>query len=332
MLCITGRYHVPDKLPIPALPTGGAGELTALPGWDELSRNARSPETARAYRQDWQGFTAWCAARGLPVLPADPHTVAAYLSTMTVKGPGGAQRLAPVATVKRRAATIGAAHRAANLPDPTKHAGVTETLRSIVRTRGTNQKQAEALTQRQADRIVDRAESGELRIKGARDLALLLVGRDLLARASELVSLTVEAITWREDGTALVNLRRHKTETEARAYLLGTEAVEALRRWLEAAGITTGVLFRAVNRGGRVKASAITTRDVGRIVKDLAGDRHSAHSLRRGRAHDLVAAGLETGSIMQAGGWKSPAMIARYTQDLAAERGAVAQYHARRHK
>lgn len=35
---------------------------------------------------------------------------------------------------------------------------------------------------------------------------------------------------------------------------------------------------------------------------------------------------------MPAGGWRSPQMIARYTEDPEAERGAVAQYHARRGK
>ena len=72
--------------------------------------------------------------------------------------------------------------------------------------------------------------------------------------------------------------------------------------------------------------------DVVRIVRALAGSKYSAHSLRRGMAHDMVATGLETGVIMQTGGWKSPQMIASYTQDLEAERGAVAQYHARRGK
>jgi hypothetical protein len=50
-------------------------------------------------------------------------------------------------------------------------------------------------------------------------------------------------------------------------------------------------------------------------------------------AQDLVAAGFDVAAIMQAGRWKSSAMVARYTERLQVARGAIAQYHAqRRHK
>jgi hypothetical protein len=42
------------------------------------------------------------------------------------------------------------------------------------------------------------------RPKDVRDAALMLVGRDLMARTSELVSNTLESITWKDNGTALV--------------------------------------------------------------------------------------------------------------------------------
>jgi hypothetical protein len=47
-------------------------------------------------------------------------------------------------------------------------------------------------------------------------------------------------------------------------------------------------------------------------------------------AQDLVGAGLELPAVMQAGRWRTPAMVARYAERLLAERGAVAQYHARK--
>lgn len=307
-------------LPAPA----AAGTLATLPSWEELTAGCKSEETMRAYRRDWRHFLQWCQNVFRSPLPADPHTVAAYLRAESDAG-------VAVASVRRRAATIAFVHRTQQLPDPTKHPGVKETMAAIANTRGTDQKQAAPLVQRLADRIVDRSTDG---LKAARDLALVLIGRDLLARASELVSLNVEAITWQDNDTALVSMRRHKTEKEARPYLIGEEAARALRVWLTLSGITAGALWRSVTKGppGYLKPGALGVRDVGRIVKALAGKKYSAHSLRRGMAHDMVAIGLETGVIMQAGGWKSPQMIARYTQDLEAERGAVAQYHARRGK
>jgi hypothetical protein len=54
------------------------------------------------------------------------------------------------------------------------------------------------------------------------------------------------------------------------------------------------------------------------------------HSLRRGMAEDLAAANFEMPTIMAAGAWKTPRMVALYTQDADAEDGAVAEYYRRR--
>lgn len=155
----------------------------------------------------------------------------------------------------------------------------------IVRERGTSQKQAKGLVQRTADRIADKINdelAGNVQLRDLRDLEVLLVGRGLLARANEVVSLTVDSVTFQEDGTGTVRLRRKKTDT--RTYPLGAEAVEALKRWLAAAGIESGPLFRAISkaskvRDGEVRDNAIGVRDVTRAVERLAGKGCSSHSL-----------------------------------------------------
>jgi hypothetical protein len=53
----------------------------------------------------------------------------------------------------------------------------------------------------------------------------------------------------------------------------------------------------------------------------------TGHSLRVGMAQDLVAADLDVASVMQAGGWSTPRMVARYTEKLTAHRGAVARFY-----
>lgn len=50
-----------------------------------------------------------------------------------------------------------------------------------------------------------------------------------------------------------------------------------------------------------------------------------ARIVRARAAQDLVAAGFDLPAIQQAGGWKSPVMVARYAERLLAERGAVAR-------
>jgi Phage integrase family len=93
----------------------------------------------------------------------------------------------------------------------------------------------------------------------------------------------------------------------------------------------------AVAAGSRLQR--LSRRDVGRVLKGLAkraklasADDFSAHSLRVGMAQDLVKANFSLPAVMDAGGWQSPTMVARYNRKRAAETGAIAQYHAARHK
>lgn len=298
-----------------------------LAEWSSAAGGAFAANTERAFRVDSAAFSAWCAGAGLSVLPAEPATVAQFLRAQSDGGYA-------VATIQRRAATIASLHRAAGLPSPCGTEPVRLALRAIARERGTQQKQAAPLTARDAHRIQDRVGGEDASLKDQRDIALLLVGKDLLARASELVALTVEAVRFDAgDSTAHVSLRRRKTSTEPQDCLLGPEAAAALQRWLTAAHIESGAAFRSIKKGNRVTGRPLSTCDVSRILKTLASRAKldpahiSSHSLRVGTAIDCMAANIDAASIMQAGGWTSVRMLARYTSKLAAKRGAIARLH-----
>jgi hypothetical protein len=47
-------------------------------------------------------------------------------------------------------------------------------------------------------------------------------------------------------------------------------------------------------------------------------------------AQDMVAGGIDQGAVMQAGGWTTSRMVARYTEKQTARRGAVARYYGNR--
>lgn len=297
-----------------------------LATWAAAARSGLSSNTLRAYRIDSAAFAAWGKAHRLVTAPASPETVAAFLKDESTAGKA-------VATIRRRLATIARMHKAAGFKNPCEHELVRLAMKGIARDRGTDQKQAAALTARDADTI--RARMGTS-MKDSRDLAMMLTGRDLLSRASELVALRVEDVTPTENG-AEVRLRRKKTSTETREYFIGAEAAQALADWLARSGITAGPIFCTVIKGGRVSARALGTRDVSRTLKAIATGARlknaatiSGHSLRVGMACDLVAANLDVASVMQAGGWASARMIARYTEKLSAKRGAVAQFYAKR--
>ena len=56
------------------------------------------------------------------------------------------------------------------------------------------------------------------------------------------------------------------------------------------------------------------------VVEGLSG-----HSARVGAAQDMIAAGIELPAILQAGRWKSTAMVNRYGERLLARRSGAAQ-------
>ena len=109
----------------------------------------------------------------------------------------------------------------------------------------------------------------------------------------------------------------------------------AIRRYLAAAGITKGALFRSISKGGSV-GGRLPAGDVARTFKRLAAlvgmdpADISGHSARVGMAQDLTSDGASLPEVMQAGRWKSAAMPARYAEHQAAHRGAIAKFFAKR--
>jgi hypothetical protein len=75
-----------------------------------------------------------------------------------------------------------------------------------------------------------------------RDLALLRVARDLLARREELSRLEVADVEFADDETAVVHVRRSKTDQEGEGHVgfLGVNAAAAVRSWMRRTGIFDG--------------------------------------------------------------------------------------------
>ena len=304
-------------------PIGAEVIAERLEDYARQAEGALSPNTMRAVKADTALFTSWCSERGLGTLPALPDVVAAFIDAMA------ADR--KPATVRRYCASIAHLHRAAALPDPTKSNVVKLALKRLGRQHCTRQDQAAPLTETVVEKIL--ASTGEALID-LRDVALLLTARDMLARRSEIVALLVEDVSFAEDGSGTVLVRRSKTDAQGQGATLWLSPITviALRRWLSEAGIVEGPLFRSVDRGSNV-GGVLDAGDVARRFKVMARRAGlnpkaiSGHSARVGMAQDLVASGTGLPEVMQAGRWKSPTMPARYAEKLLAKRGAVARYH-----
>jgi integrase len=264
---------------------------------------ANSGNTRRAYATDWADFTTWCKAQAVDTLPAPPAEVARYLAQLADGG------LKPT-TIRRRAAAIAAAHRAANLEPPTNFEGVKATMRGIGRTLGRRKRKVEPVT---AELLATALAKLPNTLTGKRDRALLAIGFAAARRRSELVSFTVEDIDRRSRGIVL-HLGRSKTDQEGKGMNIPIpngriiRPVAALDAWLEASGITSGPIFREITRHGTIGQAALSDRTVARIVKKVVGavglqvSDFSGHSLRAGFITDALDRGVDYFTIMKQSG------------------------------
>ena len=294
---------------------------------------AKSPATLRAYRTDFEDFTRFCKEHNLPHLPATPTTVALYIADRA-----GFLRSA---TITRRLTSITKAHQAAGFeesPSSSHHFVVSETLKGIRRSIGTAQEGKVPLLTSDIRLIVGCCPET---LSGFRDRALILVGFAGAFRRSELAAINFADLSFTKDGL-VIDLRRSKTDQEAAGRKVGipfgkdetTCPVRGLQCWLAEAGITSGAVFRGVNRHGKLSRRGLHRDCVGWILKRAASraglkpEPLGGHSLRAGCVTQAAMNGVSERDIMRQTGHKSAEMLARYirigeifTRNAAAELG-----------
>ncbi len=160
---------------------------------------------------------------------------------------------------------------------------------------------------------------------GLRDRALIALGYDTLCRRAELVGLRVEDIAPAARNSGQILVRRSKSDPygSGRLAYISASTLKTVRAWIDAAAIESGYIFRAVS-GERIGESALHPFTVNRVLKKVASaagvpepsiERLSGHSMRVGAAQDMIASGLDILPIMQAGGWKTTNVVARYVEN-----------------
>ena len=263
--------------------------------------------TRKAYDSDLKHFLNWGGD-----IPAGPELVAAYLADHADEH--------AFATLQRRLATISRAHTSRGLETPTTSALVKATLRGIGRVHGKRQKRVTAITTKKLKTLI--APLGNYP-KDLRDKALLLIGFAGAFRRSELVSIDVNHIEWLSDRT-VITLPRSKTDQmgEGRTVVIpcgsnGDCPVQALKDWLDTAGITEGPVFRSVSRYSRA-LKRLSTNAVATIIKERAAavgldpEKVSGHSLRAGFDTTAAMLGAPAWKIKQHTGHATDAMLQKY--------------------
>jgi site-specific recombinase XerD len=280
---------------------------------------AKTENTRRAYRSDWRHFEDWCRSQGLKALPATPETVTLYLTAL-------ASDHRP-ASIARRLTSITKAHQAAGAPSPAsmQNALVGEAMQGVRRALGAAQSGKEPLLTADVVSMLKILDEG---LQGARDRALLLVGFAGGFRRSELAHLNLEDVTEAADGL-VIRVRRSKTDPEGKGAMValprGSSAAtcpaRSYRAWIEAASITAGPVFRAVDRHGRVRPGALDPGSIARVVKRCAAAAgldptlYAGHSLRAGFATQAFLNGAAELSIIRQTRHKSLVTLRRYIRE-----------------
>lgn len=289
----------------------------------ELARRSRADGTRRVYASSWSAFERWCAAEGLPSLPASHAVVALYVAELVELGRASS-------TLNVALAAIGRKHRDAREPDPTKgHPDLADVLEGARRTLGdAPERQATPLLGDAFARACWAAPSG---VAGLRDRALLSLGWFTACRAGELAALRVEDIELEARGLT-VRIRRGKRDQRSEGRYVGVpdvddpavNAARALQAWRDAADLRRGPLFRSVDRHGNSGAGALHPDSIARIVAravdrtglELAGV--SSHSLRAGFATEAYRQGAQLERIRKHLGHKRIETTYRYIRKLEA--------------
>jgi integrase len=266
---------------------------------------AKSKSTRKNYRSCLQDFELFCASHQLPFLPSTPETVAIYIAQCSTR--------LSLSSIVLRLSAITAAHKAAGFaesPASPHHFIVGETLKGLRRTIGVATKGKAPLLAGDIRRLLAACPNGLL---GARDQALLLVGYAGAFRRSELAQIDLGRTTLYKDGI-LITFPTSKSDQEGegsevaipRGLHAETCPVLALETWLDRARITSGPVFRGVDRHGRVSPHGLNSDSIARILKRAARRagfqtaeiaQVAGHSLRAG----YVTQALLTNKIPEAG-------------------------------
>lgn len=228
-------------------------------------------------------------------------------------------------------AAVAHQNRLAAAPSPADHPQVREVLigaKRLAARAGAGRGEADPLLPADIGHIVARLKRG---LVGQRDLALLTFGVAGGFRREELTRLKVENLRFGHE-SVMVRLPWAKSDQLGEGHerrICNGERIELcpvrnLTLWLDAAGITSGWVFRPIYYGRTIGEKQLSPRRIDQIVREytrailkeqpgaLPGRRYSAHSLRSGLCTAAAIAGKLEHEIRDHVGHRSAASTARY--------------------
>jgi integrase len=162
-------------------------------------------------------------------------------------------------------------------------------------------------------------------LRHLRDRAIVLLGFWRGFRGDELVRLLAEHVEIvpgegltcyfsQTKGDRTYRGTSYKAPALARLY-----PVEAYAAWVNAAQVTAGLVFRAIDRWGHISDVALHADSLVPLLRSIlvetgivSADLYSGHSLRRGFANWATSNGWDLKTLMEYVGWKNVQSAMRY--------------------
>ncbi len=302
----TTGYPMPRTEIIPRPP---ASDMTRAALVAMVVDGCDSPHTRRNYTIGVGDFLDWYDAQGRPKLTK--RVVAAYKQHLqdAVSERTGRPLSASAINLRLIAVRRLVTELADNMALPQEIATGAVKVKGIAQ-RGV--RMGNWLPQAQAQALLDAPDTKTL--MGKRDRALLAVLLGCALRRDEAANLTAEHIQQREGRWVIVDLigKRQKT----RSVPMPSWVKASLDAWTNAAGITSGPLWRAFRKGDRVQDAPMSTGAVWKIVTRycaaLGFDDVAPHDLRRTAAKLMRAGGAPLEQISLTLGHESLDVTKRY--------------------
>ncbi|TVP11927.1 MULTISPECIES: site-specific integrase [Shewanella] len=236
-------------------------------------------------------------------------------------------------TLRLRLAALGQWHVSQGFVDPTKSPLVRKVFKGIREVHPARTKQAKPLAIDELAQICDylervRQSDDQLTaLTATRDKALLLIGFWRGFRGDELCRMTIDHIELVPTQGMIIYLPRSKSDrtNQGREYrapaLQRLCPVQAYQEWLAISGLSTGPVFRSINRWGQMSIESLRPSSILPLMRKLMAKAglsnshlYSSHSLRRGFASWATQHQWSLKQLMEYVGWRDAQSALRYIE------------------
>lgn len=230
-----------------------------------------SAHSRRAYERHLREFIGWHQSSGQTAL--NKAAVQRYAAELRDAGLSAAtinQRLSAIRKLAAEASDNGALD-----------AQIANGIKSIKGIRHEGIRTGNWLAKQQAQQLLNAPDTSTL--KGLRDRAILALLLGCGLRRAEAANITFDYIQRRDGRWVLVDLLGKRNKV--RSVPMPNWTKKAIDEYADAAGLTEGILFRPINKGGRITGARMTEQAIYNVVlyyaQRISVGRIAPHDLRR---------------------------------------------------